>query len=92
MAHHRPSKHLRTARPLSAAGFQTSAEKRDGRWLVRQIRTGQSVKNYICPECQQRIPTGTSHVVAWPALPPIGSSSGVDHRRHFHTACWARRP
>lgn len=92
MAHHRPSKHLRTARPLAAAGFQVSVPKHDGSWLVREIRPGQSVKRYTCPECQHAIEPGVAHLVAWPATPPIGSSSGVDFRRHYHTQCWARRP
>ncbi|MFZ2623842.1 MAG: hypothetical protein WAX29_01175 [Propionibacterium sp.] len=92
MAHHRPSKHLRAARPLVDAGFQTSTAKYDGTWIVRQIRPGQSVKSYSCPECQHVIEPGTAHVVAWPATPPVGSSSAVDFRRHFHSSCWARRP
>ncbi|SER66359.1 hypothetical protein SAMN05443377_10566 [Propionibacterium cyclohexanicum] len=92
MAHHRPSKHLRAARPLSQAGFQVSVHKYDGSWLVRQIRAGQSVKRYTCPECQRAIVPGQAHVVVWPAVPPIGSSSAVEFRRHFHSQCWAMRP
>jgi hypothetical protein len=38
-------------------------------------------KDYVCPTCAQRIPTGTGHVVAW----PMGLS---DERRHWHRHCW----
>ncbi|RLP12148.1 hypothetical protein [Propionibacterium australiense] len=92
MARHRSSKHTRPVRPLSHAAYQTSATKRDGRWIIRQIRAGQSTKDYRCPECDQLIAAGTAHVVAWPHTPPIGSTSGLDFRRHFHGSCWSRRP
>ena len=35
-----------------------------------------------CPGCDQLIPDGVPHVVAWPA------HSGVDERRHWHKSCW----
>ena len=34
---------------------------------------------------------GVAHVVAWPRLALIGSTSAVEDRRHWHAACWARR-
>lgn len=79
MAHRRPSKHTRPARPLRLASYPTSAVKRDGRWVVRRIRAGRSTKDYRCPECDGIVSAGTAHVVAWPHTPPIGS-------------CWERRP
>ncbi len=87
----RPSKHLRPARPLSTSFAQTQS-KRDGRWQVQSMPGGRSVKDYLCPGCGQVIPEGASHLVTWPAQAPIGTSSGVDHRRHWHSSCWARRP
>lgn len=88
----RPSKHLRAARPLSLSAGQTSDTKADGRWVTRPITTQRATKDYTCPGCGQTIAAGVAHLVAWPATPPIGSSSGLEHRRHWHTACWRRRP
>ncbi|GAA2179489.1 hypothetical protein GCM10009785_06300 [Brooklawnia cerclae] len=87
----RPSKHLRPARPLRIAD-QSSAHKADGLWVVRHVRPENAVKSYTCPGCLRTIPPGVAHVVAWPHTPPIGSTSGVEFRRHFHTACWNARP
>ena len=87
----RPSKHLRAARPLSA-GHASAVTKVDGRWLVRSIPGARAEKDYRCPGCQQLVPPGTPHVVAWPAEPSWTSESGLDERRHWHTACWQRRP
>jgi hypothetical protein len=42
-----------------------------------------AVKTYRCPWCNQEIPPGRPHVVAWPA-------GGPQDRRHWHTACWRR--
>ncbi|QIK73333.1 hypothetical protein G7070_15015 [Propioniciclava coleopterorum] len=86
----RPSKHLRPPRPLSTS-FARSEAKRDGTWLIQSMPAGRSVKDYLCPGCHQSIPAGAPHLVAWPSVAPIGASSGVDHRRHWHSACWARR-
>jgi hypothetical protein len=87
----RPSKHLRAARPLSA-GHASSADKADGRWVVRSIPGANAGKSYRCPGCSQVIPPGTPHVVVWPAEPSWTVASGVEERRHWHTGCWARRP
>ena len=86
----RPSKHLRTARPLGA-GHAGAAAKTDGRWLVRSIPGASALKSYRCPGCSQQIPVGLAHVVVWPAEPAWHVSSGVDERRHWHTSCWQRR-
>lgn len=87
----RPSKHTRPARPLRNAQTASSAQKTDGLWVVRIIRAERAVKSYTCPQCSTTILPGTAHIVAWPHTPPIGASSGVEYRRHFHTDCWRRR-
>ena len=86
----RPSKHTRPARPLNA-GHATDAHKSDGRWIVRTVPGARAIKHYTCPGCQQTIPPGTSHVVAWPDVPSLTSASGLDERRHWHTGCWNRK-
>lgn len=89
MARH-PSKHLRTPRPLSSS-FATTAAKSDGRWIVQGITAERAQKPYLCPGCNHDISVGEPHLVVWPELPSIGSSSAVDERRHWHGACWKRR-
>ena len=84
------SKHTRPARPLNIDWAGTS-DKVDGRWITRTIAVGASAKAYVCPGCNQAIAAGQAHLVVWPEQPPVGSSSGVEHRRHWHTACWQRR-
>ncbi|MCL2653369.1 MAG: hypothetical protein FWD63_06240 [Propionibacteriaceae bacterium] len=86
----RPNKHTRPARPLVIEWAGTS-NKSDGRWITRTIADGGSTKPYVCPGCNQTIQPGVAHLVVWPETPPLGSSSGVEHRRHWHTACWQRR-
>lgn len=86
----RANKYQRPLRPLRTGGA-TSATKSDGRWIMRTIGANQSDKDYRCPGCDGIVVAGTPHVVAWPAAPPLGSASGLDFRRHWHTACWNRR-
>lgn len=54
-------------------------------YKVRQIGSAAASKFYICPGCNQNIPPGVAHVVAWPA------HRGGDDRRHWHKHCWQRR-
>jgi hypothetical protein len=54
---------------------------------VRSISGSAATKAYRCPGCDQEIPPGTPHVVAWPADEP----EGTVERRHWHTRCWQRR-
>ncbi|GAA3051979.1 ATP/GTP-binding protein [Kitasatospora albolonga] len=54
-------------------------------WVVQTI-PGTSGRFYRCPGCDQEIPPGVGHVVAWPA-----HGAGVDDRRHWHRACWSAR-
>lgn len=86
----RPSKHLRPPRPLSGA-FASAEDKRDGRWVVQHLPGGRSGKEYVCPGCHRVVAAGAGHVVTWPAEPRVGTTSPVDDRRHWHTACWERR-
>jgi hypothetical protein len=65
-----------------------SVQKADGAWIARTIPVGTSVKTYTCPGCQGPIEPGVAHVVVWPAVPPIGSSTTIEHRRHWHASCW----
>ncbi len=87
----RPSKHLRQARPLGG-GHASATVKSDGRWIVRSIPGAAAVKTYRCPGCQQVVAPATPHVVVWPAEPGWQASTGLDERRHWHNACWQRRP
>ncbi|WP_031082877.1 hypothetical protein [Streptomyces sp. NRRL WC-3549] len=52
-------------------------------WSVRLLSgAGATGKRYRCPGCDQEIPSGVPHLVAWPEY------GGVDDRRHWHKACW----
>ena len=75
--------------PLRAAAEQQE-RKADGEWFVRPMR-GSSTKDYRCPGCSQLIGRGTGHVLAWPVEKALLSESAIDERRHWHTACWARK-
>lgn len=86
----RRSKHTRPARPLGDHHAR-SEEKRDGRWIVRDVSGARALKEYRCPGCDQPIRPGTPHVVAWPAETGWLSSSGLEERRHWHGGCWQRR-
>ncbi|MGP4000225.1 ATP/GTP-binding protein [Streptomyces sp. 8N706] len=54
-------------------------------WVVRQVGGGAAAKHYRCPGCDQEIPPGVPHVVAW------AREGGADDRRHWHRACWNSR-
>jgi hypothetical protein len=90
----KPAKQTAQHRPL-LGGHQVREEKVDGDWIVRRVSGSGSTKDYRCPGCEQLIPVGTPHVVAWPENPSllgvIGGSQALDERRHWHTACWQRR-
>jgi hypothetical protein len=60
----------------------------DGDWLVRPVTGAAATKTYRCPGCDQEVPPGTAHVVAWP---DDGAAPGLERRRHWHTACWNAR-
>jgi hypothetical protein len=69
------------------AGQERLESHADGEWYVRPVNGGVSAKAYRCPGCQQEIPPGVSHIVAWPA----DGMLDVTDRRHWHTPCWQRR-
>lgn len=52
--------------------------------VVRSVAGTSSGRPYRCPGCDQELPGGSPHVVAWPEGRP-------DDRRHWHTACWDAR-
>ena len=52
---------------------------------VRRVQPYEATKDYVCPGCHRTIPTGLGHYVAVPDLAP-------ELRRHWHRACWKRRP
>ncbi len=62
-------------------GLERTETWRDEEWQMRPV-TGSTGKTYRCPGCDQEIPPGVGHVVAWP------QHSGIDERRHWHRACW----
>ncbi|HWM59214.1 MAG TPA: hypothetical protein VNO83_15390 [Pseudonocardia sp.] len=72
---------------LASAGITRAETGPDGDWLVRSVPGAASTKPYRCPGCDQLIPAGAPHVVAWPAA-EFGS---VEDRRHWHASCWAAR-
>ena len=73
--------------PLRSAAVTRRDSGPDGDWVVRSVPGSSAGKDYRCPGCQQLIPSGTGHVVTWPA-DDLGS---VADRRHWHAACWAAR-
>ena len=58
--------------------------ERLGEVEVRFIQSYLARKDYICPNCNRTIPTGTGHYVVVPVEAP-------DLRRHWHRGCWDRR-
>ena len=64
----------------------------DGDWVVRPVPGAAATKTYRCPGCDQEIPPGLPHLVAWRTdAQPFGMGGGVNERRHWHRACWERR-
>lgn len=84
----RTNKHLRPARPLDTSRHASKHSTGTGTHLVREIPADRATKAYVCPGCQNTIPTGTAHVVAWPEQPGLGFDSGLEQRRHWHKHCW----
>jgi hypothetical protein len=73
-------------RPGFPVGPEHTETWPDGDWVVRLVSGSSTDKSYRCPGCDQEIPAGTAHVVAWPKLTP-----GLEERRHWHRACWRSR-
>ncbi|RSO22911.1 ATP/GTP-binding protein [Streptomyces sp. WAC 06725] len=77
----KPADHLGAGR----YGLERTEEWRGEDWVVRHLGGGGAAKHYRCPGCDQEIPPGVPHVVAWPR------EGDVDDRRHWHKACWNAR-
>ena len=60
-------------------------------YVVRRVTGSAATKPYRCPGCQQVIRPATPHVVAWPVHGSMFVDTGLDERRHWHTACWSAR-
>ncbi|MEV8554242.1 sigma-70 family RNA polymerase sigma factor [Streptomyces glaucescens] len=74
------------ARLRSRRAGESHVVRNGEKWIMRQaaVTTAEN-RAYRCSSCDHVIPSGTPHVVAWPA------SSGADNRRHWHTSCWRAR-
>jgi hypothetical protein len=68
-------------------GVQSVQVAPDGDWLVRVVPGEAAGKAYRCPGCDQEIPSGMAHVVAWPA----DERGDLSDRRHWHSGCWQAR-
>jgi hypothetical protein len=75
------------AAPAPAPAAEVVEPWGDSAWVVRRV-PGSPGKSYRCPGCDQTLDSAQPHVVAWPAE---GLNSGLEWRRHWHSACWARR-
>ncbi len=84
----RASKHLRPPRPLDTSRHVSRQATSSGSFLVREVPKDRALKQYICPGCNNQIPVGMAHLVAWPEEPGLGFDSGVEQRRHWHSHCW----
>lgn len=80
----RPPQAGRDTGPGGYGGPEGVEEGPDGDWVVRPVAG--AAKAYRCPGCDQEIPSGVGHVVAWPA-----DGGGPEDRRHWHRPCWAHR-
>ena len=72
-------------RPLGVSGERVESY-RDQEYRVRSVAGANATGTYRCPGCDQLLAAGTPHVVAWPA-----EDLAAEHRRHWHTGCWAGR-
>ncbi|RYY49298.1 MAG: hypothetical protein EON53_04600 [Actinomycetales bacterium] len=90
MSRRRPPRRPRPGPP--SAGPPPVEPKADGGWHVRRLTGAGATSSYTCPDCHRPIPPGTPHVVVWPVEKPLLSAAAVDERRHWHTACWRRKP
>ena len=66
------------------APYVPAGERVEDGYVVRTVSGSGAGKGYRCPGCDQLMPGGSPHVVAWP-------QGRADDRRHWHSACWAAR-
>ena len=52
-------------------------------FIMRHIGSSAAKKFYVCPGCNQNIPPGVAHIVAWPR----DTGGRGDDRRHWHRHC-----
>jgi hypothetical protein len=83
--HRRRSDDVRELGPSYAS--RTTESHPDGDWVVQKVTGSASTKPYRCPGCDHEIMPATPHTVAFRSDDP----KGVEHRRHWHTPCWAAR-
>ncbi|QGQ19987.1 hypothetical protein GC089_13190 [Cellulomonas sp. JZ18] len=69
-----------------ATGGRRAETAADGEWVVQHVRG--SDREYRCPGCDQVVPPGTAHVVAWRT---DTWRDGLEDRRHWHASCWQAR-
>ena len=65
-------------------GIDPTAAAADEDIELRFVQPFQATKTYLCPGCNQDIPSGTGHMVAVPKDAP-------ELRRHWHRGCWNHR-
>ena len=82
----RGTANARTDEESATSGPERLESWPDGDWVIRLVPGSASAKSYRCPGCDQEIPPGTPHLVAWPAELP-----GPAGRRHWHRPCWEQR-
>ncbi|WP_340557914.1 ATP/GTP-binding protein [Streptomyces sp. GSL17-111] len=75
----------RVAEGRRSIGLESTESWRGEEWAVRRVSGGAAGKPYRCPGCDQLLPPGTPHVVAWQR------DGDVDDRRHWHGPCWSAR-
>jgi hypothetical protein len=78
--------HSSPARPVSLHGAETVRDCTDGVWMFRAVSASAAAKPYRCPGCNQTVPVGVAHIVAW----PCDDRGGTADRRHWHSGCWRR--
>lgn len=81
--------HPKNKRPKTQDREITSSNQRfeehsEGLYTVRNLTGSGATKPYRCPGCDHMIPLATPHIVAW-------LEDDEEGRRHWHTACWAKK-
>lgn len=86
---HRRASYSTRPLPKDGAGFYGTqeADYLGEVYLFRHVGASAAQKFYVCPGCNQNIPPGVAHIVAWPR----DYGGRVDDRRHWHKGCWNRR-
>lgn len=76
--------------PLDLDRLRSMPRTEDGpggrSFTVRHVAA--AAKEYRCPGCNEVIPEGTGHVVAWSNENLFGDVAALAERRHWHTGCW----